>query len=318
MGLLSKAEGRTDSDISPEEISPAEDNTGFNEMGKSLAEKIKNLPQSEDTPFTALSLLKAYANFHSGICLSLKKGFYYSYASLGTGIDKLSIPKDKVWSIKNARLKYFPFDLGDQEDFNYWVFPLGSADNEPWNAIMILEAENNPDQSSAFVPDSVSDIIPEISDRLCGKIKADRDNDLEDLGEAEPVHEKEAAEKSVFKEIITGDQQLIKEKITEFHRDNSSFRCIVYDGSRDDPIEFSRKVMEMINTLGTVIPLSPAIPLILLPKTLDSELIIHVLKKIMNSAPLLSFESDSVESTLSRIQPLIENGSGKDLITFKI
>ena len=317
MGLLSKAAGKTDT-----EKSPINENISIDEMGKSLASKIKNLPQSEDTPYTALSLLKAYSNFHSGFCLSLEKGVYSSYASLGTGIDKLSIPQEKVWTNRNAKLEYFPFELVDHDDFSYWVFPLAPPDQGPWKAIMILEAENNPDKNASFRPELIAQIINGISDRLCGQAKAAVYSIVEDftevLSEAEPVLEDTCADSSVFKEIIAGDQQLIKQKIADFQKNNSSFTCIVYDGSKDEPLEFSRKIMEMINTLGSVIPLSPAIPLILLPKTLDSELIIDVLKKTVNSTPLLTFESNSVESTLNRIQPFIENGSGKDLITFKI
>jgi len=288
MGLLSKAEGRIKGKKSSSKACASLD-----DLGKTITERIKTLPQDENTPHTVLSLLKTHANFNSGICLSLKNGVYSSYSSLGAGVDKLSIPQEKIWSEDKANLKYFKYDLNPNKDFEYWIFPIHSDGSKPWNIVMLLEAADN-----TFNADSTAEIIAQVSDKLCINEGADETSD------AEPV---------------SGEHDKIKKEIIKFQEANDIFNCVIFDGSKEDHLDFSMKVSEMVNTLGTVIPLSPSRPLVLFSGVMDYELLTHRLSKSLNTTPLLSFESDSADSVMSRIQPLIEDGSGNEQVfTFQI
>ena len=136
-------------------------------MAIALCARINRLPKKPSTPYTALSLLKAYGSFQTGACLILKEGFYSSYTSVSMGIAKITIPLNEIWSIEKSREKFFKHHTGweallkDFDDgFDYWVFPLD--DSKPWKAVMFLGAF----QSSAFCPDSVSAIVPQIKDKL--------------------------------------------------------------------------------------------------------------------------------------------------------
>ena len=308
MGLLSRAEGRTDSKT-----------PSLDEMGKGLTERIKRLPQNENTPYTILTLLKAYANFNSGACLSLKDGVYSGYVSLGSGMDKMSIPREKVWTKEKAHLKHFQYKLDSRDDFNYWIFPLEPQGSEPWKAVMILEVSNLTEQSAAFNPNSISQIIADVSGKLCVTADAASDDDLEEIDSAELIPVENSFEEPSSGKPLTKDQEIIKGKIADFQAVHGIFDCVVFEGSKEDHLDFSQKVTEIVNTLGTVIPLSPARPLILIPKTTDCELICHRLSRSLNTAPLLSFESSSAGNALNRLESLIEDGSGKDQVfTFKI
>jgi len=319
MGLLSRVEYRADS----KKHSPEGDAT-LDEMGKTLLERIKRLPEDVNTPYTALSHLKAYTNFRSAICLSLNGGLYSSYISLGAGIDKLSIPQDKVWSKENALLKYFRLDLNASDDFDYWIFPLDSSETEPWKAVLILEEENIGGQNTAFNPGAVSAIISEIPDKLFQQADGTEPEELEEIAPAELAPEDVMPEDVMPEELLdeeplSAELETIKKKIVQFQKTHGIFSCVVLDGSNEDYIDFSRKVSEMVNALGLVIPLSPARPLILFPKSIDCELIIHRLSGSLNTEPLSTFETNNAEFALSRIQSFIENGSGKDqVITFQI
>jgi len=306
MGLLSRAESKAgNKNISPETIP-------LGDMEKSLAEKISRLPLNENTPCTALGLIKAYANFNCGGCLALKDGVYSCFSSLGSRSEKISIPQNEIWSEEKAHLKYFQYNLsqdsGGNSDYNYWIFPIDSQETRPWNSVVLLETLKSAEKSSAFNPQSISEIIAKSSDKLCTY------DEVEELDEEDLINEEIKSFKPISKE-----QRTIKAEIEKFQKAYGNFNCVIFDSSKEDHLDFSLKVSEMVNTLGTVIPLSPARPLILIPITQDCELITHRLSKSFNTTPLISFESDSADNALSRIQPLIEDGSGNEQVfTFQI
>jgi len=351
MGLLSRVAGRSDSKKTYVERDSSLRDPSLDEMGKTLAERIRRLPENENTPYTALSLLKAYANFHSGICLSLKDGVYSSYLSIGAETGELSIPQEEVWSEDRAHQKYFRFEFDGESDFDRWIFPLDPSvlnASGPWASIMILETDKANDQGSAFNPGSVSEVIADVAGIFCSHqdaeetdteevyameavaVEADEEEaeeeepfleelEVEEPAQEEPVQLEEIPQSSVSSIPVTGEMEIIMNKIAQFQDAFGDFNCVVFDGSEEDYLDFSRKVTEIVNTLGTVIPLTPARPLVLIPNTVDCELISHRLARSLNSTPIISFESDSAEKAINRIKPLIENGSGKDQVfTFQI
>ena len=298
MGLLTKASG-----------SNALNSETADEMGKALCDRIRRLPQKSSTPYTALSLLKAYGGFQSGVCLALKNNVYSSYTSVGLGIVNISIPQEKLWSEERAQVPYFRLDSGvdlgintGKEGFSYWIFPLNSLEtnpSEPWKKVMILDVLESSEANSAFSPKSISAIISNTADKFF--IEPDR-NDSEPVPETNPAGP--SSEKPTSKE-----QDELEEKIAEYHLNHVEFNCIVLEippsSGEDDKTNFSKKVSEILNTLGSVMTLSTGCPLILLPKMTDRELIAHRLSKVLNTRPLLSFEANSPENVFSRINSLL-------------
>jgi len=101
----------------------------------------------------------------------------------------------------------------------------------------------------------------------------------------------------------------LEEKIAQYHENYADFHCLVFDlpnsESEDDKDNFFEKVSNMINKAGSVIPLSMNRPLILLPVTMDRELIAHRISKSLKTMPLLSFEANNPENALNKINSLL-------------
>ena len=102
----------------------------------------------------------------------------------------------------------------------------------------------------------------------------------------------------------------LEEQIAQYHRVYADFNCILLDfpepavGNKAD---FCKTVSEMMTQSGTVIPLTSGRPLILLPVVKDRELIVHRLTKSLKTKELLSFEANSPENVLHRINSLTLN-----------
>ena len=268
MGLLSRAADKTSAaPLSP--VTENEEEFFPDEMGKALIERILRLPQTSATPCTALSLLKAYGSFKAIFCLALKFGVYTSCASVGFGIAKLSIPVEEIWSAEKAAKKYFKIESGknleiasDGEAQSYWIFPMdqpgsNSAENkssEPWERVMLLEVSDSPGVNSDFNPKSVSAIVSGIS----GSIFASANQ--------------KASETSP-------EMNALEEKITQFHECYPDFHCLLFEpapsAGEDEKAGFYKKVSEIVDHAGSVIPLPSNRPLILLPAAADRELIAH-------------------------------------------
>ena len=278
MGLLSRTDGAAvsnadDSTVSNqvlEDVVPAE--PVLKDLGIALRERIKRLPQKKTTPYTALSLLKAYGSFQAGICLTLQNGIYSSYASVGMGIEKTAIPQEIIWSGEKARDKFFKLDSPEnlkikqaEKDSVYWVFPLDQG--EPWGTVMILRA------SEAFDPEPLSVILEDVVDKVLMPASVEPDS--------------------------------LEGKIVQYHRNYPKFHCILLENpippGEEEKENYHELVSKMINTSGTVIPTPSGHPLVLLPPTMDRELIVHMLSKTLNTRPLLSFEANSPETTISKI-----------------
>lgn len=306
MGLLSRVEART--------IPDNDDESSLDEMGQALREKLKRLPDNENTPYTVLTLLKAYGSFHSGGCLSLKNGVYLPYSSVGTEIDKVSIPQGKIWYKDRALLRYFSYSPAENNDSIYWIFPLDFSGAGPWSAIMLLKVPASAEQGSAFNPGYISAIIADSYDKLSIQASDDKDTISLEIEELSPEADEDIDVLDV--EFESSDEQdeieddnpehnAIEEQITQFQDVYNEFNCIVFDCAGEDCENYSQKVADMLNTLGTVVPLTPERPLILLPKAYDWELISDRLSKNLNTTPLISFEANSTENVLKRIKSLI-------------
>jgi hypothetical protein len=96
------------------------------------------------------------------------------------------------------------------------------------------------------------------------------------------------------------------ELIKKYCREYNNFNCILFENppNADDKTQFCQKVNTMIDKMGTVISLSTGRPLIMLPLSIDRELIAHRLSKTLNAKILLSFQADSSETVMNRINSL--------------
>jgi len=102
--------------------------------------------------------------------------------------------------------------------------------------------------------------------------------------------------------FVTPDS--LEEIISRYHEENHTINCIFLDNPGAEDGGFCKRISEMINSAGKVIPLSKGRPLILLAPGMDRELIAHRLSRILKTAPLLSFESDSPEKAINSIKTL--------------
>jgi len=288
----------------------------LDDMGKALKERIGRLSRNSSTPYTALSLLKAYSAFQTGICLSLQSGIYSSYTSVGLGIDKISIPCEKIWSEEKAGLPFFRLDsaskgenqeiISGHDNLCYWIFPLGGEafakgenSRRPWTEIMILGVHITEGTNSDFNPEYISAIVKGSSEKfLTGTEKH----------AGEPVVVNIPAGKEYGKDEAEIPIAL-KEKIAEYHRIHADFNCILLDipesSDDDDKSGFLKNVSKMLNMTGTVLSLGKGYPLILLPKMYDLELITHRISRSLNIKPLKTFEASSPENVFNQIKSLL-------------
>ena len=101
----------------------------------------------------------------------------------------------------------------------------------------------------------------------------------------------------------------LEESIARYYEDNGNFHCLVFEypasAGGDEKAGLINKVSEMINKAGLVVPLSLSRPLILLPLSIDRELIAHRISKSLKTMPLLSFEANNPENALSKLKSLL-------------
>jgi len=321
-----------------EEEAPLELNeidSSLDEMGKALSERIKRLPDNATTAYTALSLLKAYAAFQSGLCLTLENGVYSSYISINFGDDKISIPQNKIWSKEKSGSPYFKYDSGEElkvnsgtDNLNFWIFPIGQNSLTPWEDIMILGVSERTESGSAFNPQSISALIPDISDKLVLKMSEESPEpvdqnwlELEQGSLEESSLEEVSLEQVSLEEVSLEESSLeqgspelhsekpgsLKDKITDYGRIHNDFGCILLDfpdsAGEEEKNGFCKTLSEVLNLTGTVLPLPTGRPLILLPGLYDRELIAHRLSLSLKARLIDCFEADSPDTVFEKINP---------------
>ena len=102
------------------------------------------------------------------------------------------------------------------------------------------------------------------------------------------------------------ESNTLEGQIAQYHQSHAYFNCVVLEiPDSAEKANFCESVSGIIHTAGIVISLPSGHPLILLPITMDRELIAHRLSKSLSTGALQSFEAKSPKSVLSRIQSLI-------------
>jgi hypothetical protein len=273
MGLLTKAAGKTVPEL--------------DEMGKALLNRIRRLPPRKTTPYTALSLLKAYGSFQAGLCLALRKENYTSYATIGLGIEKINIPGKDLYSPEMAGKPFTELsgavDPGKKlagKDLRYWAFPLD--EESPWGALILLGDNHHP----LFNPQSIRQIIqgaleifnPQVDKILTRKARSPASQHPANI--PDPV---EAA-------------------ITQYHKINSQFNGILLDLPAGKAEDFNKTVCNMVTLLGMAVVLPSGRSLILLPGTSDKDLVAHRLSNSLNVKALTVFTAESSGEALDLIR----------------
>jgi hypothetical protein len=282
MGLLSRAVSKT----VPE----------FDVMGTALRDRILRLPRKKTSPDTALSLLKAYGSFQSALCLGRKKEHYISYAGLGLGVEKISVPQAALLALfeREESKRYYKLESPDfipvkTPGLIFWGFPL---DGEvPWNHVLILGAE----AASGFNPQGM--------DRMLQDIR-------EVLKSGENAGEKQAPRSAGQGEASGGpSRDSIEKEIAHFHHTCSPFSGIVFEAADSMPEAerplFQKRLLTMVSLSGVTIPLTPLRSLVLLSTTLDRELIAHRIVKSLHTRTLRIFDADSPGEALSAIRSFL-------------
>jgi hypothetical protein len=329
MGLLSKAAHR--------------DAAALDEMGLALRDRLLRLAQKKTSPYTALSLLKAYSPFQIGICISRNKNAYTSYAAVGVGLGKLTVSEKMI----NPKTKGF-YRLGAAgqlklpnltDDAAVWLFPLD--DKSPCGSALLIIGP-----SSKFIPESIETILREtrhifalVAEKTAAPVQEDlseleptdsavppREDTLADQvkpsgtakpaeviqPEAAPDPDKDhpgAAQPEAGEEEITPRSREIRNSITNYVRDTKKFHGIVLDLPKDAADEQSREVFysqveEMIPPLGKTVKL-PKHSLVLFPDSLDRELIGHRLANSLHTSVQIDFAANKADDALKLIHPYL-------------
>ena len=295
----------------------------LDEMGSALKERISRLPAENNTPFAVLSLLKAYGNFQSAICLKLVGESYSTIAALGMGSENVSIPALGIWSEENSSLPFFRLDSKKEQGIPFasagaecWAIPLTAPDapsHAPWEGLMILGVAGNTNAHSIFDAESIAAILS----GNAGKILPQ--NPIEQkLDDEEAIPEEKAGETETAEDIEPGDFSIgpnstafysIRGKISQYHRSHNEFNCIILEipisAGEEEKVHFCENVVRMIGMAGSVITLSSGCPLILLPRETDRELIAHRLTGSLRTRAVMSFKSNNPENACETIHSLL-------------
>jgi len=290
----------------------------LDEMGMALKERIARLSDEPSTPYTVLSLLKAYGNFQSALCLALKDGAYSIIASLGRFSENASIPAESVWSGENTLLPFFKLDSQGKQALSftasgedYWIIPLSAPaalSIEPWKGLVILGVTGSDDTHTNFDAQSIAAILSGNEGKLLPKqhIVKTKEN-------IQAITEENTGDDSTSEDLTFGQNppgnNSIQEKLSQYHQSHEEFNCIILEipesAGEDEKLHFYQNVTQMVGMAGNVIDLSSGCPLILLPREADRELIAHRLSGSLNTKPIMSFKTNSPENACETISSLL-------------
>ncbi|MDR1566508.1 MAG: hypothetical protein LBS48_04390 [Treponema sp.] len=291
MGLLSKAAGKA-----PEMPDAASAFSKLDDMGKALRDRIRRLPPKKNSPYMALSFMKAYNSFQAGVCLYLNKGQYISYASVGLGIEKTRFPQDILYDPSQRGKKYFNLGSGDSLGLKpfttlpltVWAFPLDNG--TPWSAVLLLGA----DESSGFNPEPVSLVVESVLDIINPQIDRVIIREKQDEGSEKDLPESGAS---------------VEASLIQYHKTNPVFGGILVNFpeiiKKDEKDDFLQKVSRMTSLFGMVTALPAGRCVVLLPHNIDRALIAHLLKNSLKTGILESFDANSPGEALEILRPYL-------------
>ncbi|MDR2079389.1 MAG: hypothetical protein LBP74_06700 [Treponema sp.] len=305
-------------------VSSKESSLELNEAGKALRDRLIRLSSKKSSAYTALSLLKGYGSFKIGACLELKDDAYKSYASVGLGVGKISIPSVPVGPAGEER-SFFKIPNPESLGFtfftpgmNFWMFAL----DELWPCCYLLFAVE--ENGSGFNPQTIALLISETS-----KVFFPTESPAEPLPDGFDLDlpkEITNAEEEIPEEIIqenetsTGTVPIlnveteetaegVRAKIAGYQQSNSNFQGVLLEtpegSAKNSDASFPERVSVMAGALGLIVVLPSKRVLILFPLHLDRELIAHRLSTSLATEALVCFEADNPDKTLELIRPYL-------------
>ena len=305
------------------EAEDAVEEFSLDEMGIALKERISRLKDESGTPYTVLSLLKAYGNFQSALCLALNNGAYSVIASLGIFRENILIPIESIWSSENAKLPFFRLEAEkkqefslSEEDSDYWIIPLsapGASCLEPWKGLMILGVSGNSDAHTIFDAQSIAAITSGNEGKILLKQYFEKKKESIQDADEEDTSASSMGKDFPLENFSIGQNSSaynsIQDKISNYHQSHGEFNCIILEipesAGEEEKVHFNENVIHMIGMAGNVIDLSSGCPLILLPREADRELIAHRLSSSLHSRTIMSFKTNSPESACENIHSLL-------------
>jgi hypothetical protein len=283
MGLLSKAAVKTD---------PVLD-----EMGKVMRDRILRLPRADNTPETALNLLKAYLSFRSAFCLSLSEDGYETYASSGAA--SLKIPVKKIFSPERSDFFCIESDsLFSAQGITgrVWIFPLDSE--KPWRHLFLISA----DEKTGFSAENTAAMLAEIGETLVPPGSA---------GAASPRSgdaESDASGEKLFGAgQDTAEEKDLQSLLEKFAAAHKTFQGIVLNAKNgaSGKRNLTKLVSNMVCHTGVACALPGGGCLVLVNDDIDRELLAHRLAKNTKTKALLQFSADSAAGALKELKPCL-------------
>jgi hypothetical protein len=248
-------------------------------MAVALIDRILRLPPGDTTAFTALSLIKTYANFAAGLCVHLRGPGHQGYATIGLGSsdDPLSI---KTLSLSAAE----PSLIGTVQDLSLpgldaglrvWAYALDELEPTD-NAVLLVEDGDYPlplaDLTAIF--------------RACRKAFAP------------PVRTAPATAGNA--DLAT----FLRERFAHNGEQTQSLAILDQDPLVAAAGAFPERAASAIGALGSVFPLSSRRALVFFIQPRDTELLVRQLTKSLGAQVVLSFEAPNADSALDAIGSL--------------
>jgi hypothetical protein len=257
------------------------------EMAKVPPDSLRRRPPGKSRPGGALTLLKAYGSFQKACCLFLQEERYYSYASAGSDMEAIAIPKDDLYfPEKEGAYHSINLQFGAAEDAldSAWILPLSKG----WEYILLFIEEPSFEPDPAAVSRVIS-AVPEAFIPSPGKRP----------GLLKMVQKK--------RETLPPQGDDIQKEIQKFYGSYASIQGIILElpalpGDED----FSSQVNRIVSALGTAMALpSPRRCLVLFSNAIDRDLLAHRLCKSLKVRALAVFMADNVQAVSDIIRPYL-------------
>ena len=298
MGLLDAAEKKNSHDVMEPEGPEAELIQELDTAGTALRDRILRIPPGANVPYTALGLLKAYGSFQAGICLYLEDGCYISYASVGIGIEKITIPYDHVFTPDRTAVNYFRFDEEEKKQLEFldcgmdiWCFLIDREN--PCKYILILGCTG----SLLLNPHSISLILQSIQSIISPKERKEPEPEIITVNEVINVNQSEP-QPALQPDLQSGLQPALE----KYFDMNETSEGLIID-IPSDKTNWILKLKNMISHFAMVEPLPGDYCLVIFPKSYDSGLISHRLKNSLKTGISLVFSCENPAEALKAIQP---------------
>ena len=236
--------------------------------------RMHRLPATDSTPFTALSLLKAFQPFSAGLCLTLREDLYECIAAVGVESAPASISRDVLFQPSESG----PHRIGVAGDFHIasaspeaaaWVFPVSLTEQPHTTALILVEEAGKP-----LAADALARVIVACADHFKGK--ADRPAPAADN---------------------------LKDFLSTALNDVSALHLIVIE--RQGVEDLARRASAAVATFGSAIELSAGRALIAVPTGHDRELLAHRLARSLSAVATAGTEVSSLNDAQEFLKTVV-------------